>query len=60
MQHCLQSLNMSPVAIILKEEANPDLRTIAYENYKKKKAVIVKQELREKSGLQLTTWRYQL
>ena len=38
---------MSPVAIILKEEANPDLRTIAYETYKKEKVVIVKQELRD-------------
>ena len=38
---------MSPVAIILKEEANPDLRTIAYETYKKEKVVIVKPELRE-------------
>ena len=47
MQHCLQSLNMSPVAIILKEEANLDLRTIAYETYKKEKVVIVKQELRD-------------
>ena len=36
---------MSSVAIILKEEANPDLRTIAYETYKKEKVVIVKQEL---------------
>ena len=35
--HCLQSLNMSPVAIILKEEANPVLRTIAYETNKKEK-----------------------
>ena len=38
---------MSPVAIVLKEEANPDLRTIAYETYKKEKVVIVKQELRD-------------
>ena len=38
---------MSPVAIILKEEANPDLRTIAYETYKKEKVVIVKQNLRD-------------
>ena len=38
---------MSPVAIILKEEANPDLRTIAYETYKKEQVVIVKQELRD-------------
>ena len=47
MQHCLQSLKMSPETIILKEEANPDLRTIAYEPYKKEKVVIVKQELRD-------------
>ena len=47
LQHCLQSLKMSPVAIILKEEANPDLRTIAYETYKKENFVIVKQELRD-------------
>ena len=38
---------MSPVAIILKEEANPNLRTIAYETYKKEKVVIVKQDLRD-------------
>ena len=38
---------MSPVAIILKEEANPDLRTIAYETYKKEKVVIVTQELQD-------------
>ncbi|XP_075241700.1 uncharacterized protein LOC142336676 [Convolutriloba macropyga] len=38
---------MSPVAIILKEEANPDLRTIAYGTYKKEKVVVVKQELRD-------------
>ena len=38
---------MSPMAIILKEEANPNLRTIAYETYKKEKVVIVKQELRD-------------
>ena len=36
---------MSPLTNILKEEANPDLRTIAYEIYKKEKVVIVKQEL---------------
>ena len=42
---------MSPVAIILKEEANPDLRTIAYETYKKEKAVIAKQELRDKEWI---------
>ena len=36
---------MSP--IILKEESNPDLRTIAYETYNKEKVVIVKQELRD-------------
>ena len=38
---------MSPVVIILKEEANPDLRTIAFETYKKERVVIVKQELRD-------------
>ena len=38
---------MSPVAIILKEEDDPDLRRIAYEIYKKEKIVIVKQELRD-------------
>ena len=38
---------MCPVAILLKEETNPDLRTIAYEIYKKEKVVIVKQELRD-------------
>ena len=38
---------MSPVAIILKEEANPDLRTIAYKTFKKEKVVVVKQELRD-------------
>ena len=38
---------MSPVAIILKEEANPNLRTMAYKTYKKEKVVIVKQELRD-------------
>ena len=38
---------MSPVTNILKEEANPDLRTIAFETYKKEKVVIVKQELRD-------------
>ena len=42
---------MSPVAIILKEEANPDLRTIAYETYKKEKVVIVNQELRDKEWI---------
>ena len=42
---------MSPVAIFLKEEANPDLRTIAYETYKKEKVVIVKQELRDKEWI---------
>ena len=38
---------MPPLAIILIEEANPDLRTIAYETYKKEKVIIVKQELRD-------------
>ena len=38
---------MSPVTFFLKEEANPDLSTIAYETYKKEKVVIVKQELRD-------------
>ena len=47
MQQCLQNLNMSPLAIILKEEANLDLRTVAYETYKKEKVVIFKQELRD-------------
>ena len=42
---------MSPVAIFLKEETNPDLRTIAYETYKKEKVVIVKQELRDKEWI---------
>ena len=42
---------MSPVAIILKEEANRDLRTKAYETYKKEKVVIVKQELRDKEWI---------
>ena len=37
---------MSPAAIFLKEEANPDLRTTAKETFKKEKVVIVKQELR--------------
>ena len=38
---------MSPVAIILKKVANPDLRAITYESYKIEKIVIVKQELRD-------------
>ena len=38
---------MSPVAVFLKEEDNPDLRTIAYETYKKEKFVISKQEFRD-------------
>ena len=42
---------MPAVAMILKEEANPDLRTIAYENYKKGKVVVVKQELRNKEWI---------
>ena len=42
---------MSPVAIFLKEEANLDLRTTAYETYKKEKVVIVKQELRDKEWI---------
>ena len=42
---------MSPVAIFLKEETNPDLRAIAYETYKKEKVVIVKQVLRDKEWI---------
>ena len=42
---------MSPVAIFLKEETIPDLRTIAYETYKKEKVVIVRQELRDKEWI---------
>ena len=43
---------MSPVAIFLKEETNPDLRTIAYdETYKKEKVVFVKQELPDKEWI---------
>ena len=39
---------MSLVAIFLKEEANLDWRTLAYETYKKEKVFIVKQDLRDK------------
>ena len=39
------------MANFLKQEANPDLRTIAYETYKKGKFVIVKQELRDKEWI---------
>ena len=42
---------MSPVAICLKEETNPDLKTIAYETHKKEKFVIVKQELRDEEWI---------
>ena len=42
---------MYTVAIFLKKEANPVLRTIAYETYKKEKIVIVKQELRDKEWI---------
>ena len=38
---------MSPVAIILTEEANRDLRTMTYLTYKKEEVVILKQELRD-------------
>ena len=38
---------MSLEAIILKEGANPDVRLIAYETYKKEKAEILKQEFGE-------------
>ena len=41
------------MAIILKEEAKPDLRTIAYETYKKEKVVIVKQELRDNEWISI-------
>ena len=44
---------MSPVVIILKEEANHDLRTIAYETYKKEKVVIVKEELRDNEWIKI-------
>ena len=45
---------MFPVAIVLKEEANPILKTIAYETYKKEKVVIVKQELRGKEWIKIS------
>ena len=44
---------MSPVAVFLKEETNPDLRSIANETYKKQKVVIVKQELRDKEWIKI-------
>ena len=47
LQHFFQSLKHSPVAIIPKEEANPNLRTIAHETYEKEKVVISKQKLRD-------------
>ena len=53
MQFCLQSLNKFPVAIILKEDANPDLRTKAYETYKKEKVVIAYQELRDNEWIRI-------
>ena len=42
---------MSPVSIILKEAASPDLRIIAYETYKKEKVVIVEQDLGDKEWI---------